>query len=152
MKRDFPPSRNTTLCPDLGPHGHFAEPSVNFMSVFRKILVPNLIEDYYLVKFSALRASFSITKSCRPVYVMLVNIIKRNLVRRTSGIAQTSFGNGFIAKSSTIFFCQSFPLHRKTPSHLVFVVLSCARNSPFSKNILALFPCCGDPKCPTPPC
>ena len=36
--------------------------------------------------------------------------------------------------------------------HLVFVALFCARNSPFAKNILALFPCSGDPKCPAPPC
>ena len=32
-----------------------------------------------------------------------------------------------------------------------FVALFCAQNSPFSKNILALFPCSGDPKCPAPP-
>ena len=36
-------------------------------------------------------------------YVLLVSIFKGNLVRRTSGMTQTSFGNGFIAKSSAIF-------------------------------------------------
>ncbi len=107
LENPFSPSRNTTFCPVLGPHGPFAEPSIHFMRVFRKILVPNLIDNYYLVKFSALRASFSITKSCRPVLcaVLLVSIFKHSLVRRTSGMAQTSFGNGFIAKSSTIFYC-----------------------------------------------
>ena len=45
----------------------------------------------------------------------------------------------------------SVPPHRKTPSYLVFVALFCARNGPFLKNILALLPCSGDPKCPAPP-
>ena len=31
------------------------------------------------------------------------------------------------------------------------MALFCAQNSPFSKNILVLLPCSGDPKCPAPP-
>ena len=62
LENPFSPSRNTTFFPVLGPHGPFAEPSINFMCVFRKILVPNFIDNYYLVKFSALCASFSISR------------------------------------------------------------------------------------------
>ncbi len=51
FENPFSPSRNTTFCPVLGPHGPFAEPSINFMCVFRKILVPNLIDNYYLRRF-----------------------------------------------------------------------------------------------------
>ncbi len=104
LENPFSPSRNTTFCPVLGPHGPFAEPSINFMCVFCKILVPNPIDNYYLVKFSALRASLSITKYYHPV-LCTVSIFKGNMVRRTSGMAQTSFGNGFIAKSPAIFYC-----------------------------------------------
>ncbi len=75
-------------------------------------------------------------------------LVKGNLVRKTSCMAQTCS----IAQSFIIFYRLSVPLHRKTPSHLVFVALFCARNSHFSKNISALLPCSGDPKCPAPPC
>ncbi len=63
LENPFSPSINTTFCPVLGLHGPFAEPSISYMHVFRKILVPNLIYNYYSVKFSI----FSITKSCGPV-------------------------------------------------------------------------------------
>ncbi len=43
------------------------------------------------------------------------------------------------------------PFEKGFSENLVFVALFCARNSPFSKNILALLPCSGDPKCPAPP-
>ncbi len=101
LENPFSTSRNTTFCPVLGLHGPFAKPSISFMHVFRQILVRNLIDNYYVVKFSALRASFPVTKSC-PV---LHTVSKHNLIRRSSGMAQTSFGNSFIAKSSIIFYC-----------------------------------------------
>ena len=44
------------------------------------------------------------------------------------------------------------PFEKGFLENLAFVALFCARNSPFSKNILALSPCSGDPKCPAPPC
>ena len=75
-----------------------------FYAYFSQDFCPNLIDNYYPVKFPALRASFSTTESCWPVYVLLVSIFKRYLVRTTSGMAQTSFGSGFIAKSSIIFY------------------------------------------------
>ena len=67
LENPFSPSVNDTFCPVLGQHSPFAEPLFSFMYVFRKFLVPNLIDNYYLLKFSALRASFSTAESCYPV-------------------------------------------------------------------------------------
>ncbi len=64
LENPFSPPINTTFCPVLGLHCPFAEPSISLMHVFRKILVPNLIDNYYLVEFSARRASFPIVISC----------------------------------------------------------------------------------------
>ena len=89
LENPFSPSINTTFCPVLGLNGPFGEPLMSFMHVIREILVSNLIDNYYLVKFSALHASFSTTESVQ-FYVLLASILKRNLVR-TSGMAQTSF-------------------------------------------------------------
>ena len=66
LENPFSPSINTTFCPVLGLHGPFAEPPISFMHAFRKILVPNLVDNYYWAKFSALCASFSITEACCP--------------------------------------------------------------------------------------
>ncbi len=34
LENPFSPSRNTTFCPVLGPHGPFPEQSINFIHVF----------------------------------------------------------------------------------------------------------------------
>ncbi len=73
------------------------------MHVFHKILVPNLIDNYYLVKFrryAPVVPSFTLAVQ---FYVLIVSNLSVTWFRRTSGMAQTSFGNGSIEKSSTIF-------------------------------------------------
>ncbi len=67
LENPFSPSINTTFCPVLGLLGPFGEPSMSFMHVFRKILVSNLIDNYYLVKFSVLCASLCVAESCCPI-------------------------------------------------------------------------------------
>ncbi len=51
-----------------------------------------------------------------------------------------------------IVACQAHPVLVKSGSNVRSVSFFCARNSPFSKNILALLPCSEDPKCTAPPC
>ena len=67
LENPFSPSINTTFCPVLWLLGPFGEPSMSFMHVFCMILVSNLIDNYYLVKFSALCASLCIAESCCPI-------------------------------------------------------------------------------------
>ena len=67
LKNPFSPTRNNTLCPVLGIHGPFAKLSISFIHVFCKTFIRNLIGNYYLVKFPALRANFSTTKTFNSV-------------------------------------------------------------------------------------
>ncbi len=103
LESPFSPSINTTFCPVLGLHGPFAEPSISFIHVFHKILVQ--ISTTISIRWNFWRYApfFSPLDLVDQFYVLLASIFKRNLVRRTSGMAQTSFGSGFIAKSSIIF-------------------------------------------------
>ncbi len=75
LENPFSPAGNTTFCPVLGVQSPFAEPSFSFLRVFQKILVPNLIDNYCLVKFSALRANFSSTKLCCSVLQAFLSVI-----------------------------------------------------------------------------
>ncbi len=62
-------------------------------------------------KFSALRASFPSPNLVVQFYVLLASIlgtVRHNLDRRTSGMAQASFGNSFLAKPSIIFTVRVF--------------------------------------------
>ncbi len=71
LENPFSPTRNTTFCPVLGLHGPFSKPSISFMHVFHMILVRTLFGNYYFVKFSALRANFSTSKSCCLFFILL---------------------------------------------------------------------------------
>ncbi len=81
LENPFSPSRNTIFCPVLGLHGPFAEPSTSFMHVFRKIIVPNLIGNYYLVNLRRYAPVFPSTYLVVQLYNLLASILKRDLVR-----------------------------------------------------------------------
>ncbi len=61
------PSRDTTFCPVLGLQALLLNHQSVFCMFFVRFLSQNLTDNYHLVKFSALRASFPITKYCCPI-------------------------------------------------------------------------------------
>ncbi len=108
LKNPFSPPKNTTFCPVLGLRGPFARPSISFMHVFCKILVQISSTITIWWKFRRHAPVFPSLNLVVQFYVRLASIFKCNLVIRTSGMARTSFGNGFNAKSSTIFTVKVF--------------------------------------------
>ncbi len=108
LENPFSPSRNTTFCPVLG----YMALLLNYQSVICMFFVRFLsqISPTIAIRWNFWRYApfFPSPNLAVQFYVSLPSIFRRDLVRRTSGMAHTSFGNGFIAKSPIFFTGKAF--------------------------------------------